>query len=132
MGTVRVSHTLGGLVRDYRQTARQVKRDMNRVAGDNAKLGNRLAKANASEQHTMYGDEDIEYPPSFTVEKIGNADWVYGPDVAIGDGSQAAGYEFGSIHSPGHFDLARSIDVMRPELHLDAEDMIRDWPAFSQ
>lgn len=100
---------------------------MSQVVRHNTAEGNRLAKGFASEQHTMFGDEDVEYPPSFTWEMRTPLVGEYGPDVSIGDGSQAAGYEFGSINSPGHYDLARSVDVIGVEFPLDVEDMIRSW-----
>lgn len=127
MPTVRASHTLHDLASDMQKIARRAPRDEAKVVRDNAREGNRIAKAFASEQHTMFGDEDVEYPPSFTAEKIDPTTWEYGPDASIGDGSQASGYEFGSINSPPHFDLARSVEAIRPEFHLDVEDMITDW-----
>lgn len=124
MSTVRVQHTIGDLARDMSRIPVRFVREGNKVVRDNAYKGNTLAKGFASEQHTMFGDEDVEYPPSFTVEKLGPSNWVYGPDIAIGDGSQAEGYELGSINSPPHFDLARSVDVIGIEFPLDVDDMM--------
>lgn len=124
---ITVRDTLGDLEADFRTIARRAPRDMAKVVRDNAREGNRLAKAFASEQHTMFGDEDITYAPSFTVERIARYTYEYGPDAAIGDGSQASGYEFGSINSPGHFDLARSLDIIATQFGLDVDDMVRSW-----
>lgn len=125
MTGIRVTHSIGDLASDLARIAQRVPREGNRVVRDNAYKGNALAKAFASEQHTMFGDTDIEYPPSFTVEKLAPMKWEYGPDAAIGDGSQAEGYEHGSINSPPHHDLARSVDVIGIEFPLDVDDMVR-------
>lgn len=122
-----VHNTLDDLARDTKVIASTAKRDMRRVVRDNTREGNRLAKAFASEQHTMFSDADIEYPPSFTWEMTGALAGEYGPDAGIGDGSQAAGYEFGSINSPPHLDLARSVEAIRPEFHQDVDEMVRGW-----
>jgi hypothetical protein len=131
--TLRITctHTFGGVASDLRTIARKTEGDQAAIVRENAHLGNRLAKANASEQHTMFGDTDIEYPPSFTTERIGRKSYVYGPDSAIGDGSQSPGYEHGSINSPPHHDLLRSANEMVPEFHLDVEDYVNGifWPA---
>lgn len=124
---VKVTHDIGDLAADLRYIAKTARRDMGRVVRKNATEGNRIAKAHASEQHTMFGDTDIEYPPSFTTQKTGPLEWEYGPDSAIGDGSQSPGYEHGSRNSPPHNDLARSFDVIQIEFGLDVEDMTREW-----
>lgn len=124
---VQGAERIADLERDLREIRRRAPRDMNQVVRDNAYRGNAIAKAFASEQHTMFSDYDIDYPPSFTVEKLGPARWEYGPDADIGDGSKSPGYEHGSINSPPHHDLARSADIQVPEFHLDVEDMVRGW-----
>jgi len=122
---VSVRSTIGDLADDRRDKSRAFPKRLAETVRHNAHEGNRLARGFASEQHTMFGDEDIEYPPSFTVERKGRFEYEYGPDAAIGDGSQASGYEFGSINSPPHFDLARSVDVIGPEYVNDIEDLLR-------
>jgi hypothetical protein len=124
------SHTFGGVARDLRTIARNTERDQAAIVRSNAHEGNRLAKANASEQHTMFSDYDIDYPPSFTTERVGRKSYVYGPDSAIGDGSKSPGYEHGSINSPPHHDLLRSVTSIVPEFHLDVEDYANNvfWP----
>jgi hypothetical protein len=118
-----VTNTLDDLTRDTRTVATTAKREMAKVVRTNTKEGNRIAKAFASEQHTMFGDTDIEYPPSFTWEMVGPLTGEYGPDAAIGDGSQASGYEFGSINSPPHFDLARSVDQISHKFVFDVQEL---------
>lgn len=124
---VRVLHDLGDLANDMGSIATRAPKDMRDVVKHNIHEGNRIAKAHASEQHTMFGDADIEYPPSFTAEMTGPLQGEYGPDSAIGDGSQAEGYEHGSINSPPHHDMARSYDVIAIEFPLDVDDMVRGW-----
>lgn len=124
---VRVQHGIDDLANDLREIARNARRDMSAVVRHNAHEGNRIAKDLASQQHTMFGDADIEYPPSFTVERKTPLRYEYGPDSAIGDGSQSPGYEHGSINSPPHHDLARSHDAIAPEFLLDVDDMVRGW-----
>lgn len=127
MARIRVLHGIDDLANDLSTIARRAPKDMRDVVKHNAHEGNRRAKEFASEQHTMFGDEDINYPPSFTVERIGPLTYVYGPDANIGDGSKSPGYEHGSINSPPHHDLARSADIQTIEYHLDIEDMTRGW-----
>lgn len=126
-----VRDTLDDLISDLRSTPQRVRRNGRRIVKHNITEGNRLAKGFASEQHTMFGDTDIEYPPSFTSEMTGPMRGEYGPDQSIGDGSQAEGYEHGSINSPPHHDMARSHDIIEQEFALDAEDLARDlfWSA---
>lgn len=120
---VRVRHSIGDL--GFREKATRVRKESPKVVRDNAHEGNRLAKSFASEQHTMFGDTDIEYPPSFTVERTGPLRYEYGADSDIGDGSQSTGYEHGSINSPPHHDHARSFEAIVPEFHQDVDDMLR-------
>lgn len=124
---VRVLHGIGDLANDITSVARRAPKDMHDVVKHNAHEGNRLAKGFASEQHTMFGDADIEYPPSFTVERIGPLAYEYGADSTIGDGSKSPGYEHGSINSPAHHDHARSADIISVEFPLDVDDMVRSW-----
>ena len=128
---MKVSHSLNDLESDLRKIPKILRREGRRVVKHNISEGNRIAKAHASESHTMFGDTDIEYPPSFTSEMTGPMRGEYGPDSSIGDGSQAEGYEHGSINSPPHNDLARSLDVIGTEFALDVDDLVRDlfWPA---
>lgn len=124
---VSVSNTLDDLTRDTKTIARTARRDMSSVVRKNTREGNRIAKAFASEQHTMFGDTDIEYPPSFTSEMISPLVGEYGPDVSIGDGSQASGYEFGSMNSPPHFDLARSVDEISHKFVSGVQELPSKW-----
>ena len=123
MAVIRVHNTLDDLAGDAERAPKRVPTNLARVVEHNIVEGNRIARANASEQHTMFGDEDIEYPPSFTSEMTGVHRGEFGPDADIGDGSQAEGYEHGSINSPPHNDMGRAFDVIRPSFGDDVGDL---------
>lgn len=126
MARVNVSHGIGDLAGDLRGIATTTPRRMSGVVKNAAQRGNRNAKAFASEDHTMFGDTDIEYAPSFTVERITPHLYEYGPDASIGDGSQASGYEWGSVNQASpHLNLDRSVDIERVQFPLDVSDELR-------
>lgn len=117
---------LGDLAGDLRGVGSDVKRKMPGVVKDAAQRGNRNARANASEQHTMFSDVDEEYPLSFTVERRGPLAYEYGPDASLPEGSKAEGYENGSINQASpHRNLDRSFDLDRVEFPLDVSDEMR-------
>lgn len=125
MTTVRVQHSIGELAGDLRGIATQTPRRMTGVVREAAKRGNRNARAFASEQHTMFSDVDIEYAPSFTVERVAPLTYVYGPED-VGEGRKASGYEWGSINQAApHSNLDRSVDIERVEFPLDVSDEMR-------
>ena len=124
MATIRVTHTLDDLRRDLEAIPGIVKRRGRETVRRAAVAGNQAAKAHASVEHGYPGDEDADYPPSFTVEQTGALRYEYGPDAAIGDGSKATGYEFGSRNSPPHGDLAYSRDVARARLSEGTADLV--------
>ncbi len=119
-----ITHGIGDLARDLSKKPAMARKGFESAVKRNAQAGNAKAKAFASEQHTMFGDEDVTYPPSFTAEARTGLRWEYGPDQSIGDGSQAEGYEHGSINSPPHNDLGRSLDLQAPLLAKDAGDVV--------
>lgn len=123
-------HNLAG---DLRGVADESRARLPGVVRDAAKRGNRNARENASEQHTMYSDVDADYPFSFTVENVGRrnphsagASYEYGPDADLPQGSKAEGYENGSINQAyPHRNLDRSFDLDRIEFPLDVSDELR-------
>ncbi len=115
MSIVRVSNHLDDLVRDAEESSTVPARRLRDVVSDALEDGNRFAKASASEDHTMHGDTDINYPPSFTSEMTGQFRGEYGSDHSIGDGTQATGYEYGSRNSPPHHDHDKSFDYIKPK-----------------
>lgn len=126
MATARVTNTdLHNLANDLRGVGQDVKRRMPGVVRDAAKRGNRNAKGFASEDHTMHSDVDIDYAPSFTVERRGPMVYEYGPEDS-GEGSKAEGYENGSINQASpHRNLDRSVDIEAVEFPMDVSDEMR-------
>jgi hypothetical protein len=125
MASVRVHHNIGDLVNDLRTIATSTPRRMATVVRDAAERGNRNARAFASEQHTMFSDVDVDYAPTFTVERVGPLTYEYGPE-ARGEGTKASGYEFGSINQASpHRNLDRSVDIEALEFPMDVEDELR-------
>lgn len=130
MARVRVSHGIGDLSGDLRTVATTTRKRMAGVVRDAAKRGNRNAQGFASEQHTMFSDVDVDYAPTFTVERIAPLTYEYGPE-ARGEGTKASGYEFGSINQASpHRNLDRSVDIERLEFPMDVADELRHiWQA---
>ena len=129
---IRVTHSIDDLAADLDKIATQAPVELARTVRADAIEGNRIARAFASEQHTMHSDIDVPYQESFEAEEIGPHAWVYGPvdDGVAHGGSQATGYELGSINQPPHLDLARSVDIIGPQF---AEDVLEAaaslfWP----
>ena len=116
---------LGNLAGDLRGVADNTRRRMPAVVRDAAKRGNRNARTFASEQHTMFSDVDVDYAPSFTVERRGPMDYEYGPEDS-GEGSKAPGYEHGSVNQASpHRNLDRSVDIEAVEFPMDVSDEMR-------
>ena len=126
MASVRVTNTdLHNLAGDLRGVSSDVKRRMPAVVRDAAKRGNRHAREFASEQHTMFSDVDVDYAPTFTVERRGPLAYEYGPEN-VGEGSKAPGYEWGSVNQASpHRNLERSLDIERVEFPMDVSDEMR-------
>lgn len=132
MNGVRVTSSIGDLARDLFTMADEAPFELGRTVEADAKEGNRIARAFASQQHTMGTDIDVPYHESFSAEPRGPHTWEYGPedDGIPHGGSQATGYEFGSVNQPPHLDLARSVDIIGPQF---AEDVLETaaslfWP----
>ena len=116
---------LNDLASDLRGVSQDFKRKMPGVVRDAAKRGNRHAREFASEQHTMFSDVDIDYAPTFTVERRGPLSYEYGPEDR-GEGRKAPGYEWGSINQASpHRNLDRSRDIEAVEFPMDVSDEMR-------
>lgn len=125
MATVRVVHGIDDLAGDLKTVATSTPRRMAGVVRDAAKRGNRNARAFASEQHTMFSDVDVDYAPTFTVERLGPLAYTYGPEDR-GEGRKAPGYEWGSVNqATPHRNLDRSVDIERIEYPMDVADEMR-------
>ena len=125
MATVRVHHGIDDLADDLKMVSTAIPRRGPGVVREAAKRGNRNARAFASEQHTMFSDVDVEYAPTFTVERVGRLSYEYGPE-ASGEGTKASGYEFGSVNQASpHRNLDRSVDIEAIEFPMDVSDELR-------
>lgn len=121
MARIRVLHGIDDLAGDLRTIATSTPRRMSGVVRDAAQRGNRIAKAHAEEEHTMFSDVDADYAPTFTVERIAPHIYEYGPTH-----SKAPGYEHGSVNQASpHRNLDRSLDVMAVEFPMDVSDEMR-------
>jgi hypothetical protein len=122
---VQVQHGIGDLADDLRTVATTTQARMSGVVRDAAQRGNRNARAFASEQHTMFSDVDVDYAPTFTVERITPLTYEFGPE-ARGEGNKASGYEFGSINQASpHRNLDRARDIEALEFPMDVGDELR-------
>lgn len=119
MATVRVFHGIGDLVADLAAVPPKLYREGAKVVRDNARQGNRLAKANAKRTAGAHGKH---YPNAFTVETKGALEAEYGPDAARPQGGMS--FEHGSRNQPPHLDLAKSADVIAPQFQRDVSKVI--------
>lgn len=126
---VRVHHDIGDLANDLTAIAKQVKPDMRKVVREGIKAGNKVAKKFASEQHTMNSDIDVPYQRSFSSEMTGPLEGEYGPvdDGIPHGGSQARGYENGSVNQRPHNNLRRSQDIIGPKFGEKVHDAVGEW-----
>lgn len=126
---VRVTHSIGDLASDLSGIAAKAPVAMAKVVRSDALEGNRIARAFASEQHTMNSSIDVPYQQSFSAEARGALKWEYGPqdDGVAHGGSQARGYENGSINQRPHRNLDRSTDIIGPKFANDVGDEVDGW-----
>lgn len=124
--TVHVRHTLGGLDRDMRDIPVTAARETAKLVRNNAKDGNRRAKAFAKVSAGKHGKH---YHKAFTAE-VGDDPftWVYGPDDSKPQGDMS--FEYGSRNQKPHLDLNRSADIVEWQMRLDVKDMLDRlfWP----
>lgn len=122
----RVKGGVGELADALKTIGRTTRPRMSRVVRGAAQRGNRHAREFASEQHTMFSDVDIDYAPSFSVERVSALAYEYGP-VDSGEGSKAPGYENGSVNQAyPHRNLDRAVEIDAIEFPLDVSDELRD------
>ena len=125
MAYLRVEGGMQGTEAGLKFLGKSTRPRMSKVVKKAAERGNRNAKGFASEQHTMFSDVDVDYPPTFTVERVGPLDYVYGPED-VGEGRKATGYEYGSINQAyPHLDVTRSFDIEKLEFPMDVDDEMR-------
>ena len=118
---ITITHTIDDLADDCRAIAVGAKQDMADVVEDNAKAGNRIAKAFATESAGSHGKH---YPDRFSPEQIGALEWEYGPS---GRPQGEMSFEFGSRNSPPHMDLNRSADIIGPKFGADVAALAGRW-----
>lgn len=118
--TVHIVHTLAGLDRDMRALPVKASRETAKIVRDNAKLGNRKAKALAKESAGKHGKH---YHKAFTAEAIDPFTWEYGPDESMPQGDMS--FEYGSVKQSPHLDLNKSADLIEFQLHVDVRDMLK-------
>lgn len=120
MSRIKVTSTMALLQKDMDRIVRQAPKDMDRVTELNAKRGNRIAADFA--RHTA-GRHGKHYHKAFTIERVGEHVWEYGPDSAMPQGGMS--FEYGSRNQPPHLDLNKSADIAGP---LFARDVARFLP----
>lgn len=111
---------LAGLERDMRAIPVTAARNTAKLVRDNAKDGNRRAKAFAKVSAGKHGKH---YPNAFTAEAIDAFTWEYGPDASKKQGDMS--FEFGSRKQKPHLDLAKSADIVSFQMRLDVQDMVK-------
>lgn len=122
---IRVSHTLDDLERDMKAMPRKAAVGTAKIVRENAKLGNKIAKANAKSSAGKHGKH---YHKSFSAEAVDAFTWVYGPDSSKPQGDMS--FEFGSRQQKPHLDLAKSADIVEFQMLVDVKDLLRElfWP----
>lgn len=122
---IRVTHTIDDLANDLRTVAVEVAPTISRTVGEEARLGNELARGFARRSAGSHGKH---YPNAFSVERVGAMAWEYGPDAAMPQGGMS--FEFGSRNQPPHLDLARSADIVGERLGGAVLNAVGDlfWP----
>lgn len=117
--SIRISHTLGDLVRDLEDIATNTKPKMRRVVEHNVSEGNKVGKAFAKVSAGRHGKH---YPNAFTTEMTGDLVGEYGPD---GDRMQGGmSFERGSRNQKPHLDVLKSADIQTPKFIKDVGDVL--------
>ncbi|MCW2758062.1 MAG: hypothetical protein JWO46_1808 [Nocardioidaceae bacterium] len=98
---------LDELAIDLKRVGREVGKALNKAAGDLARDGNRDGKAFARESAGSHGHL---YPRAWKVEKLGSADFVFGPDPSMPQGDM--NFETGSRNQKPHLDGQRAGDLV--------------------
>lgn len=121
MTRVRVTHTIGGLARDFRTIQRQAPREMTAVVREGIKVGAELAKDITSRRYSRFG---IHYPRSMTATMNGPTSDIggggglvysgdFGPDPKKKQGGMAFEEPSRNQRRP-HTDIARTAMLMGP------------------
>lgn len=119
MSGIRVIHDIDDLASDMAAIPPKAAGGFARVVRSNAEQGNRLARGFAKQSAGAHGKH---YPNAMSTERRGPFEWEYGPDAGKPQGGMS--FERGSRNQPPHLDLARSADIVGPQLANDASDVI--------
>lgn len=115
------SRNIRDLAVDFGRVPNRATKRVARAVEVVAKRGNSIAAAFAKESA---GDHGKHYHRAFDAEKAHplGLTWVYGPDANMRQGGMS--FELGSRNQPPHLDLARSADLIGPELARRVGDAI--------
>lgn len=117
------SHNIRELAVDFGRVPNRATRGVAHAVEQVAKRGNSVAATFARESAGKHGKW---YYRAFGVEKVhplGLA-WAYGPDANKRQGGMS--FEGGSRNQVPHLDLARSADIIGPELSRKVGNAIQD------
>lgn len=122
---ITVSSTLGDLERDLKRMTAAARPQMERIVERTADRGAKLAHDFAVVSAGAHGKH---YPNAISAEPRGPLTWEYGPDSSRRQGGMS--FEFGSRNQKPHLDLARSADIVGPEMHTAVQVMLDRlfWP----
>lgn len=109
------------LAADYGRIPNRATQGVRGAVEQTAKRGNTLAQGFA---RSSAGEHGKWYHRAFSAESAGLLSWRYGPRVGPRQGGMS--FEFGSRNQPPHLDLARSADIIGPELQRSVGQAIGD------
>ena len=117
------SSNIRDLAVDFGRVPNRATKGVARAVESVAKHGNDVAAAFAKESA---GDHGKWYHRAFEAEKAHplGLTWVYGPNANKRQGGMS--FEGGSRNQPPHLDLARSADLIGPELARKVGNAIED------
>ncbi len=115
---VKVTHHIDRLADDMAGIPPRAREGMVRAVASNAREGNAVASEFARESARAHG---VHYPDAFDAEMLGELKWEYGPDASKPQGGMS--FEFGSRNQKPHLDLAKSADIIGPQLAKDVGDV---------
>lgn len=108
---ISTTSTLPILAQHFIDAAERLERELDKAVRDVARDGQRTARRYANRSAGSHGKH---YPSAITVERLGIADFVYGPESGLPQGGMS--FEHGSRNQPPHLDLARSADGIKAKL----------------
>jgi hypothetical protein len=113
---VRVVHSIGDLASDLRKIPAQTVKQGNQIIRRNVVAGSRETRRLARRKAGKHGRN---YFKRISSEMTGILEGEYGPSAVQGKDYLGAGWRHGE-----NTDLPQSLDLIRPKLHKDVEDML--------